>query len=93
MSREPNLPNDNALYRRMLHEAHVAVATAISVTGRQVPYELEQRAGELLAALWLISSRYGVEPSDWAAVAALPTSCIDVLVAVERRPRVEGDES
>lgn len=74
-----------------LRQAHAAVATAVTVTGRQVPHDLQQTAGELLSALWAASTAYGVAPEDWAATSArLPAVCVDVLAAVERRPRFEG---
>lgn len=73
----------------LLNEARASVATAISITGRQVPYDLQETARELLAEIWGVSDRYWVRPEDWAAVTALPMACLDVLVAVERRPRTE----
>lgn len=73
----------------LLSEARASVATAISITGRQVPYDLQQNAGEMLAEIWEVSARYWVRPEDWAAVTALPMACLDVLAAVERRPHIE----
>lgn len=83
----PNLPTDDPDDPSRLAEAQASVATAITVTGRQVPHELERDAAALLASIWTVSARHGIQPEDWAAVAALPTTCIDVLVAVKRRPR------
>lgn len=75
---------------KLLLEARSSVATAVSVTGRQVPDKLEQEAALLLRDLWVVSADHGVEPADWAATnARLPVACVDVLVAVARRPRTD----
>jgi hypothetical protein len=71
-----------------LHDdAHTAILTMVTINGRQVPAVLEETAGDLLADLWEAGLRHGVQPGDWRAVAALPTTCIDVLVLAEARRR------
>lgn len=39
--------------------------------------ELRESAAALLADLFAVGIRYGITPAEWAAVAALPTSCLD----------------
>lgn len=39
--------------------------------------EVKQAAAALLANLFTVGLRHGITPADWAAVAALPTSCLD----------------
>jgi hypothetical protein len=39
--------------------------------------EVKEAAAALLASLFTVGLRHGITPADWAAVAALPTSCLD----------------
>jgi peptidoglycan/LPS O-acetylase OafA/YrhL len=39
--------------------------------------EVKGAAAALLADLFTVSLRHGITPVDWAAVAALPTACLD----------------
>lgn len=74
----------------LLKEAHADVTTALVIDGRQVPEALTHQAAVLLADLWETSLRHGVEPADWASTSArLPKVCVDVIVAVQRRPRID----
>jgi hypothetical protein len=63
-------------------QARAAVATAIIVTGRQVPVPLEESAVALLADLWAAGLRYGVRLSDWQATTSPPTAFLDVRTFV-----------
>lgn len=74
----------------LLKEAHADVTTALVIDGRQVPEALAHQAAVLLADLWATSLRHGVGPEDWAATSArLPKVCVDVVVAVRRRPHFD----
>jgi hypothetical protein len=71
-----------------LHDqARAAIVTTLTVTGRQIPATVEATAARLLADLWAAGLRHGVQPTDWRAVSALPTACVDALVLVEARRR------
>lgn len=39
--------------------------------------EVREAAAALLADLFAVGLRHGITPADWAAAAALPTSCLD----------------
>ena len=43
-----------------------------------VSSDLRDAAAALLAELFTVGLRYGVTPADWAGVADLPSSCLDV---------------
>ncbi len=47
--------------------------------------DLRDAAAALLAELFTVGLRHGITPADWAAVAALPTSCLDACRARQAR--------
>jgi hypothetical protein len=49
-------------------EARAAVVTTITVSGRQLRAELETAAIGLLADVWAVGLRHGVQPGDAAVV-------------------------
>lgn len=54
--------------------------TKIEACPSRVPdrAEVKEAAAALLASLFTVGLRHGITPADWAAVAALPTSCLGV---------------
>ncbi len=50
-----------------------------------VSSDLRDAAAALLAELFTVGLRHGITPADWAAVAALPTSCLDACRARQAR--------
>ncbi len=46
-------------------------------TSAQNHVEVREGPAVLLADLFAVGLRHGISPADWAAVAELPTSCLD----------------
>jgi hypothetical protein len=81
--------NDNVPTLR--DQAHAAIVTVITASGRRIPVALEDTAVELLSELWTADLTHGVEPQDWQAACSLPTACLDVQTLVEARRRNNPD--
>ncbi|MPZ60106.1 MAG: hypothetical protein GEU93_02185 [Propionibacteriales bacterium] len=78
-----NKPNDNSTATSRL--ARQAIDNLIAIHLRQVPQPIADRAVSLLTCIYICSSKHGVDPATWGAVAALPSAVLDAVILTEGR--------